>query len=407
MSKPGFHQLHSLQEAMNILYDIAPVPKNESVSLDRALGRILAEDLFAPLSIPSFAKSAMDGYAVLTQDLYSASLNNPIQLKVTGEIFPGIIPTQEVNSTQCMEISTGAPLPKGADGIVMVEYTEREGHIVRFFKASIPGEHIIKPGSDIQEGQVVLKKGTRLGPRHTALLSGLGIETITVFKHLTITISSSGNEIIRPPASLMEGQSYDINSRAIIDALREYGCDAKDYDIIPDEIDKMKIKLKEMAQHSDIIILSGGSSLGTKDLMLEALSEMGQIYVHGIAVKPGKPTLIGTIDGKLFLGLPGHPASALSNYYIIIKPLLDHMHQIYRQFKPMIQALLSVKVASTIGRFEYLPVRLEYQDSHYIAIPVMKGSSAISSLSLADGYLEINENIEVLDKGTAVSVVLF
>jgi molybdopterin molybdotransferase len=407
MSKPGFHQLHSLQEALSILFELAPTPFTEIIPLDKALGRILAQDLIAPISIPSFNKSAMDGFAVQTQDLYYASLNKPQKLQLIGEILPGTIPQQEISSGQCMEISTGAPLPDGADGIVMVEHTEQENQMVSFFKASVPGEHIIKKASDIQEGQTVIRKGTRLTPRHTALLSGLGIEDFLVFQHLTIAIGSSGNEIVRPPSLLKEGQSYDINARAIIDALREYGCNTIDFGVIPDETDKMKIQLEEMANSSDIVILSGGSSLGTKDLMLETISNMGKIFVHGIAVKPGKPTLIGKINNKLFLGLPGHPASALSNFYIIIKPLMDFIFHVHNIFKPSVQASLSIKVASTIGRFEYLPVKLEHQNSSYLAIPAMKGSSAISSLSMADGYIEINENIEVLDKGTCVEVVLF
>ncbi len=407
MSKSGFHQLHSLSEALTILYDIPSPIQELELDLEQALRKICSRDIHAPIAVPTFSKSAMDGYAVLSSDTFYASPEHPISLELIGEILPGEKPSQSIASGQCIEIATGAPIPEGADGIIIVEHTEKEDQEVKVFSSTAPGKHIIKPGSDIQKSHLVIKKGTLLTARHTAVLSGLGFEKVFCYQALTIAIASSGNEIVRPPADLAEGQSYDINSRALIDSLREYGCITRDYGVIPDDADEIEKILNKMVANADIIILSGGSSLGSKDLMLEQISKMGQVLVHGIAVKPGKPTLIGKIDNKLFLGLPGHPASALSNYYILIKPYLDFVYHVQSSICPFIDARLDAKIVSTIGRCEFLPIQLEQRDSEYYAHPLTKGSSAIFPMINSDGYIKIHENIEVLDKNALVRVYLF
>ncbi len=407
MAKPGFHQLYSLQEALGLLINLAPEANESCIAVQDSLGCILSRDVLSPIAIPSFAKSAMDGYAVIAEDTFQASLNRPVKLSFAGEILPACPSDRKLNHGECMEIATGAPIPEGADGIVMVEHSERENQTVFLFKPAVPGEHIISPGSDVSENQCILNQGTRLEPRHTALLSGLGMMEIHVFSPLLAGVCSSGNEIVRPPAQLEQGQSYDINSRALIDVLRSYGCNTKDFGVVSDDLDTMIKTFQEMARSCDLIIISGGSSLGTKDLMVEAIQKIGKIHVHGIAVKPGKPTLIGTIENKIFLGLPGHPTSALSNFYILIEPFLNHIYKVKKTLKPIMHARLTSKVASTIGRLEYLPVKIEQKEEEYFAKPIMRGSSAISSLVLADGYIEIHENIEVLDKETLVKVVLF
>jgi molybdopterin molybdotransferase len=407
MSKSGFHQLHSLNEALEILFSISTPLKEAEYPLEQALNKICSRDIPAPIDVPAFAKSAMDGYAVISSDTYYASPTRPIVLEQIGEILPGETPSQVLSSGKCIEIATGAPVPDGADGIIMVEHTEKEAQEVRVFTSTSPGQHIIFPGSDITKSQLIIKKGTLLTARHTALLSGLGFEKIFCYQALAIAIASSGNEIVRPPHSLAPGQSYDINSRALIDSIREYGCVSKDFGVIPDDADEIEKVILEMAKEADIILLSGGSSLGTKDLILEQINKIGQVLVHGIAVKPGKPTLIGKVQGKLFLGLPGHPASALSNYYILIKPYLDFIHHLQSSIVPFVDARLASKIASTIGRCEFMPVQLEQNDSDYIAHPQLKGSSAIFPMMNSDGYIKIHENIEVLDKNTLVRVFLF
>jgi len=407
MSKSGFHQLHSLKEALEILYSISTPVQETELSLDQALNKICSRDINAPIAVPSFSKSAMDGYAVLSSDTYYASPTRPIALELIGEILPGEDTKQVISTGQCIEIATGAKVPEGADGIVMVEHTEKEGTQVKVFSSTAPGHHIIQAGSDISKNQLVVKKGTRLTARHTSLLSGLGMEKIHCFQGLVVAVASTGNEIVRPPNPLASAQSYDINARALIDSIREYGCVAKDFGVIVDEAKEIEKTILEMVKQADIVVISGGSSLGTKDLILEQINKIGQVLVHGIAVKPGKPTLIGKIQDKLILGLPGHPASALSNFFILIKPYLDFLFQVHTSITPFIDARLTCKIASTIGRFEFIPVQVQECDSEFLALPQLKGSSAISPMMNSDGYIKINENIEVLDKNTLVRVFLF
>jgi molybdenum cofactor synthesis domain-containing protein len=407
MGREGFGKLFSLQEALDSLFNRLELVTTESINFSEAKGRILREDIVATLPVPSFAKSAMDGFAVIAEDTFKASQSSPITLTCRGEVVPGEIFKGTITSGQCVEIATGAPLPSGANAVIMVEHVDREGDQVTIYKSVAPSEHVISIGSDLKMGSIVLNNGTRLTPEHIGVISALGLDSVTVSKKPVIAIASTGNELVRPPAILKEGQIYDINFFTLQSAFENGGCIVKDFGITQDNLDKLTQSIQDMSREADIVILSGGSSLGTSDYLVQAIETLGKVYIHGIAVKPGKPTIIGRIGSQWIFGLPGHPTSALSNFYIFLKPMIQKMVGHSKVFPCQVKARLTRKVASTIGRYEFLAVSLEESGEGYLATPTMKGSSAISSMALSDGYIEIEENVEVLEKGTTVMVTLF
>ncbi len=384
--KQGFGQLVSLQEAKKILNNFIIKNENEKITLHTALNRVLAEDTKAILDVPHFRKAAMDGYAVTATKTFGASNTNP-------KIF---------HKDEYADIATGAPVPKNADAVLMVEYTEKIDNNLKFYKAVTPGENIITIGSDIKKDTLLFKKGTILNPRYIGVLSSQGFTEILVKNKPIIAYFSTGNEILSLDETLVEGKIYDINSFTIKNSILNNYCDVINLGIIKDDKNEIKKMIMKGIEKADIVLLSGGSSLGEKDYMVEAVQELGEVMVHGIAVKPGKPTLIGNVKGKLVIGLPGYPTSALSNFYILIIPLIDNLLGIKRKSR-CIKAKLSKKIVSTVGRYEFLPVKIQKET----AIPIQKGSSAITTLAEADGFLEIDENIEVIEKDEMVQVQLF
>jgi molybdopterin molybdotransferase len=406
MTKEGFGKLATLSEAYTIIDSIVGKMGDESVSLDVGSGRILAQDISAPIDVPHFRRAAMDGFAVIADDTFGASNTKPKSLRLIDAITAGIISKKELASGQCIQITTGSALPKGASAVLMVEYTELSDSLVTFYKPVSPGENVISVGSDIKKGSSVFCAGTKITPRSVGVLSALGQKNIRVKKQPRIAYFSTGNEIISQEQPLAEGTVYDINSRSIVDTLRGHVSEVIELGVVRDNLDLIQDALIKGLTQADLVVLSGGSSLGGEDFMVEAVQTLGTVHVHGIAAKPGKPVLIGSIDGKLVLGLPGYPTSALSNTYTLVLPALYRMMGAkYVPVKTM--AKLSRKIASTIGRFEFLAVKLEGEHDAPSAVPVMKGSSAITTMATADGYICIDENTEVVEKDTLVEVCLF
>ena len=400
--KQGFGKLASLEEAKKIIFSLVKEKENEKLRLENALNRVLAQNIVAKIDVPHFKKSAMDGFAVMAEDTFGASNTNPKELTIIGRIKIGQVAKKELKSNQCVEIATGAPLAKNADAVLMVEYCEKVDNKIILYKAVTPGENVIDVGSDIKKGSLLLKKGTVLGPRFIGLLASQGIKEILVKKSPKIAYFSTGNEILPIDGQLEEGKIYDINSFTIIGSIKEQGCDALFLGILEDDKELIKQKIGEALEMADFLLLSGGSSLGEEDLTAEAVKELGEVLVHGIAIKPGKPVLIGKVKNKLILGLAGYPASALSNFYILVLPMIDRMLGAKRKPR-IVKGKITKKIVSTIGRYEFLPVRIN-EDR---AIPIQKGSSAIASLADADGFIEIDENTEVLEKGAEVEIKLF
>ena len=393
----------SLEETKGILFKHAPQVESIEVSPGQAVGFVLAEDVRAEIDVPHFVKSAMDGYAVRAEDTFEAADSRPITLNLIGSIEPGVRLERAIDRGECFEIATGAPLPQEADAVVMVEYTEQKESEVKIRRSVAPGANVVGIGSDIKKGEVVLPEGMCLQPSHIGVLAALGREKVAVRRGVKVALLSTGDEILSPGERLTPGKIYDINYWTIEAALRKDNCEVISLGLAKDDIESLKEKILDGIKLADLVLLSGGSSLGGSDLVGEVIKDLGELLIHGIAVKPGKPTIAGTVQGKLVIGLPGYPMSALSNYYILLQPLILKIMGGKKEPR-YTEAKLSRKVASTIGRFEFLPVRLQGGER---ALPISKGSSAITSLALANGFVEIGENVEVLNKEEKVKVRLF
>lgn len=399
--KQGFGKLAGLREAREIIFNLVKEKDSETIHIDDSLNRVLAEDIIARIDVPNFKKSAMDGFAVKATNTFSASDNNSKKLEIIDTVTAGIISKKEIKDNECIAITTGAPSPNGADAVLKVEFTETKNNELTIYKAVAPGENIINIGSDIKKDSTIAKKGSIINPRIIGAIASQGITEIKVKKKPLIAYFSTGNEILKSGTELEPGKVYDINSKTIISAIKDNNGDVLDLGIVKDDKELIKETIRKGFE-ADFILLSGGSSLGEKDFMVESVNELGKVLVHGIAVKPGKPVLIGEINNKLILGLPGYPTSALSNFYILVVPIIHKMLGIEEKIKT-IEAKLSRKIVSTVGRYEFMAIRLENKQ----AIPVMKGSSSITTIAEADGFLEIDENTEVIEKDALVKVRLF
>lgn len=399
--KQGFGKLASLKEAKEAIFGLVEEKDIEAINIDDSLNRALAENIIARIDVPDFKKSAMDGFAVRAEDTFNASNTSPKKLKIIDSVTAGVVSKKEIKNNECIAVTTGAPLPMGADSVLMVEFTEQKNNELTTYKSVAPGENTINIGSDIKKGLVIAKKGFVINPRIIGAIASQGIKEIKAKKKPLIAYFSTGNEIIAANEKLEKGKVYDINSKTIISALKENNCNALDLGIIRDDKKLIKETIKRGLE-ADFVLLSGGSSLGSEDFMVEAVNELGSVLIHGIAVKPGKPVLVGKVKDKLVLGLPGYPTSALSNFYILVVPIIHKMLGIKPEIKT-VEAKLSRKIVSTVGRYEFLAVKLENNE----AVPVMKGSSSITTLAEADGFIEIDENTEVLEKGSIVTVRLF
>ncbi|MBC7188891.1 molybdenum cofactor biosynthesis protein [Candidatus Aerophobetes bacterium] len=396
--------LISLEEGKKILFShLRPVNRKERVSLTDAYTRVLAEDIIAWMDVPPFSRAAMDGYAVKAKDTYGAKNTKPVLLKVAGSVLAGQFFEGQLKEGECMQIATGSPLPEGADAVVMVEDTEKEGeNFVKIYRSLPPGANVSFAGEDIKKGEKVLSRGDFLNPAKIGVLAALGKKEVEVYHKPKVAIIPTGEEIVSPGEKLERGKIYDVNSYTLYCLVKENGCEPVLFPPVKDELNSIKKAVKE-ALLTDMVIISGGSSVGERDLIQQALLEMGEMLFHGIAVKPGKPTVAFFIEGKIVLGMPGYPTSCLTNGYGFVVPLLREMAHLPPKKEVKVKASLSRRITSTLGRHQYLPVKLENGQ----AVPVFKESGAITSMSEAEGFIEIPANVDLLEKGDEVEVRLF
>ncbi|AMM53832.1 molybdenum cofactor synthesis domain-containing protein [Pyrococcus kukulkanii] len=398
----AFLKVIPLEEALKVVLSFKLPVEVEEVDLANALGRIVAEDVYSPIDVPPFDRATVDGYAVRAEDTFMASEASPVKLKVVGEVHAGEVPSIELGKGETVYISTGAMLPKNADAVIQFEDVERVNDEIIIQKPAYPGLGVMKKGADIEKGKLLIKKGTKLTFKETALLSAVGIHKVRVFKRPRVAVISTGNEVVLPGQELKPGQIYDINGRAITDAVNELGGEGIFIGIAQDNRDSLKELIERAIEVGDLIILSGGASGGMRDLTASVIEELGEVKVHGIAIQPGKPTIIGIVKGKPIFGLPGYPTSCLTNFTLLVAPLL--LKSLGREGKvKKVKAKLKHKVFSVKGRRQFLPVKLEGN----IAVPILKGSGAVTSFIDADGFIEIPENVESLDEGEEVEVTLF
>lgn len=400
--------LISLEEGMRILLENAqPIARTERVILLDASGRVLAEPIMATTDVPPFARAAMDGYAVIAQDTFGAGNLNPVRLRMVEVVHAADIAAASVTPGTCIQVATGAPIPAGADAVVQFEDTEPEADpsavaMIKVYQPVYPRQNISARGRDIQAGQKVLAAETRLDPSKIGALAALGLTEVAVFAKPTVAVIPSGNEIVSPGQPLTPGKIYDINTYTLASLIRDTGGVPRLFPIMRDTLEDVRRTLRD-ALACDLVVLSGGSSVGERDVMVEAVESMGEVKFHGIAVKPGKPTLCAVIDGKLVLGMPGYPTSCLTNGYGLLAPALRKLAHLAATPTSGIEVPMARRYTSTTGRHQYLPVRIEAGE----VVPVFKESGAITSMADAEGYIEIPANVDLVEKGERVLVKFF
>ncbi len=395
------------EEVKKIIKDIPVKKKVETVSLENSLTRILSEDVNATINLPPFNRVSMDGYAVIAEDTFSASEEHPARLKLMEVVGAGDVPTKNLVRGYCTEVSTGAPVPEDASGVVMVEFTDINDDEILIYESVAIGQNIAKEGSDIMAGELLLKACTRITPDKIGVLSAIGMKEVSVFQKPRVAIISTGNEIISHDEELTYGKIYDINSQTISSAVKSCGCVPVHTEIVKDDYNSLKDKINEF-KDVDLIITSGGTSAGTGDILREVLDDMGEVLVHGVSVKPGKPTIIGRLrfneENKFLFGLPGYPVAALMVFHVFFAPFLREMASIDISSGLLDKGILKLKLSRRYrparGRTHYLLVKIDGKT----AIPILKDSGAITSLAVADGFIEIPKNVEILEKGSKVMV---
>jgi molybdenum cofactor synthesis domain-containing protein len=394
----------ALDEAIRLIGEAtSPIVRTERLDIREARGRVLAADVISALDVPPFSRAAMDGYAVIAEDTFGAGQFEPKVLACIEQVYTGQVPAKSVGRGVCIEIATGAPMPAGADAVVMVEETEKDdGGLVRVFSPVYPRQNVGRQGADITAGQAVLREGDVLNPSRIGALAAIGVLEVDVFERPRVAILSTGNEIIDPGQPLQPGQIYDINKFTLGAIIREHGAVPVPYPTAQDTLEALDVALDACARE-DLIIFSGGSSVGERDLILDAVARRGEVLFHGIAVKPGKPTLFGVIFGKPVLGMPGYPTSCLSNSYMLLVPALRRMARLPAARARTVMLPLGQRIVSTTGRHQFYTVRI----ADGTAMPAFKASGDITSMSQADGYIEIPAQTDIVEKGELVEVKLF
>lgn len=386
-----------------------PSPSKESVSVENAGGRILAENVKSKVDLPPFNRSSYDGFAVRAEDTVGAEEDDPVELNLKGEVYAGEKPDVSVEKGTCVGISTGAVIPEGANAVVMVEDTSKINGKIEIRSAVPPGKNVSEKGSEIEKGEVIAKSGRRISPQIHGALSAAGVRNIEVFKKPEVAIITSGEELVPHDQELEIGQIYDVNGLTIFDAVKASGGNPHDFGIVRDEISEIKERVKESLSRTDVVITSGGSSAGPKDILPMAIDELGEpgVIVHGLAQKPGKPTILSVLDGKPVFGLPGYPVSALMVYDQLVAPYIRELAGVPQPNRGTIRANLTRKVIPARGRRELLPVQIIQEKEGCFAKPLRQGSGKITSLADSDGYVDIPIGREILEKDEVIEVNLF
>lgn len=392
----------------NLCFDHLPI---EQIPLPQSLGRNLAGDIIANSDIPGFNRSTMDGFAVRAKDTFGATEAMPAYLTLVGEVFMGQEAKTPLTAGQAIKVATGGMLPANADAVVMIEYTEElDQDTIGVVRPVAPGENIVRKGEDLSIGNIVLTDGALIRPQELGILSGLGNTKVPVYRKPRVAIISTGDELVPSDEEPKLGQVRDINSYTIMGLVAECGGQPVMYGIIPDTYEELYKTTADALVDNDLVIISGGSSVGTRDVTAKVLNYLGKpgVLVHGVSVKPGKPTILGVVQGKAVYGLPGHPVSAMIIFNIFVKPVIDKL-QGRKNIIPgnIVKALVTRNIASTAGREDYLRVALQKKDGHYWAEPVLGKSGLISTMVKADGIFCIAMDKEGVQAGEEVEVILF
>ena len=395
---------------------------SEPVNVIASVGRVLAEDIHAPHSLPEFERSTVDGYAVRARDTFGASDSQPAYLTLIGEAPMGVAPAFEIEPGQCALIHTGGMLPGGADAVAMLEYSQKTREVskdlaglsqeIEIFRAVAEGENVIRVGEDVVAGQAILPKGRVMRPAEIGGLLALGITSARVGRLIRVGLISTGDEIVDPSQHPHAGQVRDVNSYTLSALIEKSGGVAKRFGIIRDQFEALKDAAARALSECDMVVITAGSSASTRDMTADVIRSLGEpgALVHGINTRPGKPTILGVCDGKAVIGLPGNPVSALVNGYLFVLPVIEKLLGALPRPKPTVPARLTVNLPSQAGREDWWPVNLIVNRQspivNYEADPVFGKSNLIFTLANADGLLRIPPDATGLSAGELVEVIL-
>ncbi|GIV64789.1 MAG: molybdopterin molybdenumtransferase MoeA [Bellilinea sp.] len=408
---PEFLELLPPTRALSYWLNFIPqsLKETERLAVVDALGRVAARPIFSPEPLPAFPRSSVDGYAVRAADTFGASESLPAYLMVKGELPMGTTPPFDLQPGEAALIHTGGMLPKGSDAVVMLEYTQpsRENEI-EVLRAVAEGENVLKPGEDVKQGEEVVAASVRLRPPEIGGLMGLGILELDVLRRPRVGVLSTGDEVVPPEAAVQPGQVRDINSYSLSALVEQAGGIAQRYGIFPDQAAALEAGLRKALDECDAVLITAGSSASTRDLTAEVINRMGKpgVLVHGLNIRPGKPTILAVCDGKPVVGLPGNPVSALVIAYLFVQPVLNRLCGVPGLIHPAIRAKLTVNLPSQAGREDYYPAKLVQKNNAWQADPIFYKSNLIFSLSRADGLIHIPEDATGLGAGEEADVYL-
>jgi molybdopterin molybdotransferase len=411
---PEFLELHSVNDALDLflkeLGTQSSIP-TETIPTVEALGRILAESIHSPEALPPFNRSTVDGYAVLAEDTFGARGSMPAYLKVIGEVLMGEVATLEVVKGEAAIVHTGGMIPSGTDAVVMLEDTQQvSGNEIELYKPASVGQNILERGEDVREGDLIFKPGMRIRAQEIGGLMALGFTEIRVSKKPKAGIISTGDELVSASSALEFGKIRDINSHTLAGLVEKAGGEPILYGIIPDQREAIVEVVKTALESTDIVIITAGSSVSERDQTADIINYLGNpgVLVHGVTIKPGKPTILGIVDDHPVIGLPGNPVSALVVAGLFVLPVLRRALGIQeKDWTATIAATLSENVASLSGRTDYLPISLRFSEDALLADPVYGRSNLIFTLVRADGFVIIPTDSTGIEQGTKVEVVPF
>jgi molybdopterin molybdotransferase len=401
----GFQKLTFIDQALQTWFNALQIspPDFVEVPLRDALHRVLAEDLIAQEALPRFDKSAMDGYAVRSNDLTGATQSKPVVLKLTQ--------SEQVNAKEAKQVWTGNPIPKGADAVVMIEDTQKRAGQLEVWGQLVPWANVSKIGEDIKNGDLLVKAGTRLNPYHLGLAAALGHINLKVSVKPKIAIIATGNEIVETGTDRASNQIYDSNKTMVASLCHELGAETTDLGIAKDNTDEIADKIRTALKNSKAVITTGGTSVGGLDLVPDAVNKLGKpgVIVHGVALRPAMPTGVGMLDGKPILILSGNPVAAVIGFEVFGRPLICKLLGMTQtEQRPLLRAILTRKITSALGRKTYVRVRVTMKNGDFFAEPVSaKGSGSISTMTQSNGYLIVPENREGINELETVFVQMF
>lgn len=407
----GFFRVWPIDRVLELVSLCDPV-ETEEVPIEAALNRVLAEDVLAEEDLPGFRRATMDGFAVQASATFGATEANPAYLNLIGSVAMGEVPTISVGAGEAVRISTGGMLPQGADAVIMVEYAEMiDDVLMEVYRSVAPGQNVMMPDEDFRKGEPLVSAGRRLRPQEIGTLAAFGKGAVRVYRKPRVAIVSTGDEVVPIDCRPAPGQIRDVNTYTLAGFVEGTGGMVSHFGLVPDRFDRLLERCLQALDEADMVMLSGGSSVGMRDLTIDVLEAVpdSRILLHGIAISPGKPTILATCGSKLIWGLPGQVTSAMVVFLKIVRPFLERLCGLDASsvVRRTVEAVLTRNVASVQGRTDFIRVRLRKETNGWMADPVLGKSGLIHTMMRADGLVEIGMNTEGLEEGARVTVEWF